>query len=375
MRYLILNTDYPAFLEQLYRNSPGLRECSFDDQLAARHLTFFGVGDAYSVRLRELGHWALDLHVNNVHLQGAWARENGATLPDPRRRAAPRLRRGFVPWIGWTEDTSWQAHVLSAQIDAYQPDVIYNQDLNWMAPAELRRLVGSRLLVGQHAAPPLAFDDYSPYDLVFSSWPPTRERMRADGVRCEPLRLGFDPRVLAAVGAPPRDLPLTFVGSLGSLHGLRVRFLEELCVALPQLSVWAPDANRLERGSPLRARCQGAAFGIDMYRILARSQVTLNHHGFAEPHANNMRLYEATGVGALLLTDAKPDLGELFLPGQEVLTYTTVRECAEVVTGLGEDDRVRIAAAGQRRTLADHTWSQRVDTICDAVQPLLDQRV
>ncbi len=375
MRYLILNTDYPAFLDQLYRNSPGLRECSFDDQLAARNLTFFGVGDAYSVRLRELGHWALDVHVNNVHLQGAWAAENGAPLPDRRRRPAPRLRRGLVPWVDWTEDTSWQVDVLRAQIEAYQPDVIYNQDLNWMAPAELRRLAGSRLLVGQHAAPPFAFDDYTPYDLVFSSWPPTRERLHHEGVRCEPLRLGFDPRVLEAVGAPPRDLPVTFVGSLGALHGRRVEFLEELCVALPELSVWAPDAHRLPRRSPLRARSRGPAFGIDMYRILARSMVTLNHHGVAPPHANNMRLYEATGVGALLLTDAKPDLGELFAPGQEVLTYTTARHCAEVVGGLGEDDRARIAGAGQRRTLADHTWSQRVDTVCEVVQSVVDQRV
>lgn len=370
MRFLILNTDYPSFLRQLYKNSPGLRECSFDDQMAARNATFFGLADGYSAALRERAHWAQDVHVNNEHMQGVWAREHKMPSPAPRRRLEPRLRRGFIPWIGWSQDASWQVDVLRAQIEHLQPDVIFSQDINWMAPTELRRLAGRRLLLGQHAAPPFVAADYSAYDLIFSSWPPTLERLHREGARCEPLRLGFDPRVLPAVGSPPRDLALTFVGSLGDLHGLRVSFLEELCRALPQLSVWAPDAHHLDRRSPLRARCQGAAFGIDMYRILARSQVTLNHHGFAAPHANNMRLYEATGVGTVLLTDAQPDLGELFVPGEEVLTYTNVRDCAESIAHLNEESRLRIATAGQQRTLSDHAWSQRVDEILAVVEPL-----
>ena len=35
-----------------------------------------------------------------------------------------------------------------------------------------------------------------------------------------------------------------------------------------------------------------------MYRVLRQSKIALNRHSdVAEDHANNMRLYEATGVG------------------------------------------------------------------------------
>ena len=63
-----------------------------------------------------------------------------------------------------------------------------------------------------------------------------------------------------------------------------------------------------------------------MYRVLARSKIALNRHiDVAEDHANNMRLYEATGVGTFLITDAKRNLSELFEPGEEVVTYADER--------------------------------------------------
>jgi spore maturation protein CgeB len=75
-----------------------------------------------------------------------------------------------------------------------------------------------------------------------------------------------------------------------------------------------------------------------------------------------MRLFEATGMGALLLTEAAPNLGELFVPGQEVGTYAGADELVARIRALldDEDRRAAIAAAGQRRTLADHTYERRM---------------
>jgi hypothetical protein len=42
-----------------------------------------------------------------------------------------------------------------------------------------------------------------------------------------------------------------------------------------------------------------------MYRVLECSKIVINHHGDVAPWANNLRLFEATGTGALLLTDWK----------------------------------------------------------------------
>jgi spore maturation protein CgeB len=68
-----------------------------------------------------------------------------------------------------------------------------------------------------------------------------------------------------------------------------------------------------------------------MYEVLARSLMTVNTHGrIAGEDANNLRLYEATGMGVLLVTDARRNMGQLFEVGSEVLTYRDAEDCARV---------------------------------------------
>ena len=109
-----------------------------------------------------------------------------------------------------------------------------------------------------------------------------------------------------------------------------------------------------------------------MYDILRRSKISLNQHGFialVHDTANNMRLYEATGMGSLLLTDAKSNLGSMFDVGREIITYASPDECiAQIHHYLAhEDQRARIAAAGQRRTLACHNYFKRTGEILDLI--------
>ena len=113
----------------------------------------------------------------------------------------------------------------------------------------------------------------------------------------------------------------------------------------------------------------GQAWGREMFEILDRSKITLNHHGDIFPYANNMRLFEATGVGTLLITDWKDNLGEMFVPDKEVLAYRTPEECAELIRYYlaHENERLAVARAGQARTLRDHTYYQRTQELLDLV--------
>ena len=62
-----------------------------------------------------------------------------------------------------------------------------------------------------------------------------------------------------------------------------------------------------------------------------------------------MRLFEATGVGAFLLTDFKDNLHTLFEPDREVAVWRSIDDClAAIDRALGDDDgRAAIARAGQ----------------------------
>ena len=110
-----------------------------------------------------------------------------------------------------------------------------------------------------------------------------------------------------------------------------------------------------------------------MYQVLRDSFLTLNHHGNVGVYANNLRLFEATGVGTLLITDRKENLHEMFGPGKEVVSYGMPEECAEMVQYYLEHDEERqaIAGAGQQRTLRDHTYYKRMQEFTDIVQRYL----
>jgi spore maturation protein CgeB len=133
---------------------------------------------------------------------------------------------------------------------------------------------------------------------------------------------------------------------------------------------WPPEAT-------LRKAYRGEAWGLEMYRLLRSARVSLNRHiEVAEGYANNMRLFEATGVGTMLLTDMRRNLADLFEPGVEVATYEGLDDLVAKIEYYleHENERAAIAAAGQRRTLAEHTWAQRMTELADALDEELARR-
>src|SRR6476469_7597840 len=99
MRVLILNGDYPRFLKWLYGRQAGLATASYAEQMAARNASLFGVADFYSRNFQAQGHEAAEIHVNNVWLQSAWARERGMAFDVSSELAESRKDR--LP--GWLQ--------------------------------------------------------------------------------------------------------------------------------------------------------------------------------------------------------------------------------------------------------------------------------
>ncbi|MDU0363157.1 glycosyltransferase [Rhizobium sp. 25PS6] len=149
--------------------------------------------------------------------------------------------------------------------------------------------------------------------------------------------------------------------------------LEHLANTTP-IQFFGYGARTLPRSSPIRKRHNGEVWGPDMYRALARSRITVNRHiNVAENNANNMRLYEATGVGSLLITDRKDNLGEIFEVGKEVVAYSSPEEAAELVRHYIDhpDEADAIAKAGQARTLKDHTYKSRMEELVPILERYL----
>jgi hypothetical protein len=391
MRFLILNTDYPEFLGWLYAQHPDLGNRPYQEQMRLRYESLYGVADFYSSNLRALGHEAEDVYANNEGFQTQWAVEAGLSRADVEAAS-----RSHAPLRNWMKQVarntgardlllhlrSWFPRrpalprrlyrILEAQIRRYRPDVLLNQSVDGLSGRFIREIKPHvRLIVGQHAATVLPEEeDYGGYDLMVSSFPATVDWCRRRGLRALLSRLAFEPRVLSYLKPTGKEFELTFAGSLFTVHGSRQRMLESLCDEFPQLKVWTPGRDRIPPSSPLRTRYAGTVWGREMYQVLHSSTMTLNHHGDVAPYANNLRLFEATGVGTFLVTDWKENLSDLFEPGKELVAYRSPGECADLIRYYlaHDDERDAIAQAGQKRTCRDHTYANRMKEFADVVR-------
>lgn len=371
MGIALLDTYYPRFLATHYAAHPGLAREAYTRQRQDLTDRVFGTSDFYSRHLRAMGHDAQDLIVNCAPLQQAWAHEHRVRYSPLALKLPQRLLR--LPVIGpWLSALPGLVEIAVEQVKANRPDVLYCQDLWFLPPqklAELRPYV--KLIVGQIASPlpPEAY--LKGYDLILTSFPHFVPRLRAMGVASEYFRIGFDTRVLELLGDVKKDIGASFVGGISRHHGKALPMLEYLACSTP-IEFFGYGAGSLSRSSPIVVRHHGEVWGLDMYRALARSRATLNRHiNVAENYANNMRLYEATGVGALLITDRKANLGDLFEVGKEVVAYSSPEEAAELIRYYiaHPDEASAIARAGQARTLRDHTYQRRMEELV----PVLEQ--
>jgi len=367
MRILVINCDYDNFIEDLYLRQPHLVAATYDEQLAARDATLFGVSDFYPRRLRELGHDAVEVHLNNERLQRTWAREHGIATGEGRAwQPAARVAGIEVPF---PRGRRWTSDILWAQIEDFKPEVVLTHDLQEPSVGFWKRVKRKGIFLAAQVASPLPRSlDPGAFDIILTSLPNFVEQFRIAGTRSELFRLGFDPVVLERLG--PRPSPehnVSFVGSVSPDHQSRVAWLEEIAAAV-DIAIHANGASRLPISSRVRAANRGEVWGLEMYRTLARSAITLNHHiGIAGPYANNMRLYEATGVGTLLVTDAKVNLHDMFEPDREVVVYHDARDCTAKIRHFlnHPDEAAEIAAAGQRRTMREHTYLHRMAQLVD----------
>lgn len=370
MRVLVADTYYPAFLASHYAERPGLERASYDAQLASLIERRFGTGDAYSLGLRAVGCEAWEIIPNNEPLQQAWAREHG-----PGDSAALRAAIRAPGRLGAVARHVLMRRIFFAQVRALDPEVVYLQDLWFLSRAELDRLrAQGRLVAGQIASEPPPDDILKGFDVIFTSFPHYVERFQALGIGGEYFPIAFDTRVLAEIHERPggdRPHDVVFVGGVNPrVHPAGTALIERLCEQTA-LEVWGYGADELPPDSPIRSRHRGEAWGLDMYRVLSKSKIVVNRHiEAAEGHANNMRLFEGTGCGALVLTEEAPNLNELFTPGEEIVTY---RDEAHLVELIGhytaqDDEREAIARAGQRRTLTEHAYERRLGELASRLR-------
>lgn len=350
MRFLQIASFYSHYLAGFYRARPGLADRSYAEQLALLLEDGFSSVHLLAPDMAPLGYEPAIIIGNALSLQQAWAREHG--LPIPAVEAD-------LPAI------------VKAQIEHYRPEVLYLLD-GVSHDGRFLRTVNWRpaVVLGWRAASIPPGTDWHGLDILLSSDAGCRAQGLERGARrAEPFLPGIPDDHLDRLGPPPAaaGVDLVFSGNLTREHGSRTRMLEAVAGLATQRGWTARfhvTARDVDIPDSLRPFIAPPLFGNAMYRALRDARVCLNNHiDVLGGRGQNMRVFEATGSGACLLTEDDPDLPPLFTPGREVATFTSNAALLDQIIHYMSHpaDRDALAVAGRARCLRDHRRAQRAE--------------
>ena len=361
MKILFLQTNYPAFLKSFYKKNRKWKDLSYEELMKTWAEKWFGTADFYSKHLKQFGWDGKEIIINDWSSQSKWAKEIGLKIEKreiPFSSLLPPTLQNLI------NAQKWIPIILLEQVKRFNPDVVYSYNMSILASKDLEKIKKhTKLLVGQKASPlPINKTPFYKYDLMITSFPHFVAKFRDMGIKSEYLRLCAEKSIPEIIGKKKRIYDVSHIGGYTPRHSKGNKKLEKLAKEI-KVDFWGYGEKTLLPTSPIRQNFHGQAWGRKMYEIFAKSKIVINRHiNVAGNYANNMRMFEATAMGTLLITDTKKNMNDFFNIGKEVVTY---KDSDDLIKKVGyylrhNKERERIANAGQKRTLKDHTYDVRM---------------
>lgn len=377
---------YSGYLNSFYARNSEILKMPYEEHL--NHLLedsteFVG---SYIRNFRKLGIDARCIIANDNILQKKWGTENGLN------------HKG-------------ENEILFEQVKLFNPDILWIENLSlisfdWLTHIK-NNLKNIKLFVGYHCAPfnKKVLDSLRGIDIMITCTPGLKSEFEKIGKKSFLVYHGFDKDILSRIKQENHIIKNDFIfsGSLisgGDFHTKRIKLIERIIKENINIQLYV----NLEKGYKIRAKqsvfllnrfltkmkmgnlisnntilgygkswvdsysdslkrlnCH-PVYGIEMFDLFRQSRIVLNYHiGVAGEYAGNMRIFEVTGVGSCLLTDNKKNMNDLFDTEKEVVVYDGEDDCIAKVNWLleHEEERKKIASAGNQKTLNSHTVENR----------------
>jgi len=233
-------------------------------------------------------------------------------------------------------------------------------------------------------------------DTIFTCVKSIKDSYNDLGFNSEILQFGFDTRILSRLNKQEViQNKVCFSGSISdNVHVYRKKILLKFIKSNVPLNLYIsnlqPKYSRISNAQ-IRALMQmriadfvdyfkiqqnnnGGVFGMDMYQLLYDNLIQLNIHGDGTQQAGNIRLYEATGVGTLLLTDWKENINEIFIPDEEVIVFKDQNEALKKAAYYlrNEKEAKEISMNGQKRTISNYSAEKRIEQFIRVISNMLE---
>ncbi|MEK6849873.1 MAG: glycosyltransferase, partial [Nanoarchaeota archaeon] len=190
------------------------------------------------------------------------------------------------------------------------------------------------------------------------------------------LPLAVDPSLYAEqIPFDKRDEKYS-VSFYGSHYPNRQQFFQHLA-DLPLTLVGFRWAEKT-RDTPLASRVLPLQLNSDrsmtdlakVCEFFNKTKINLNVHFTHSVNSPNLRTFEIPATKSFQLCNDLPDLHTMFVPDKELVLYKDIADCRKKIKHYLEhpEERKRIAAAGYRRVIAEHTFDHRMK---DALRVIL----
>ena len=349
------------------------------EQLRTRNLGNFAPNDVrhnfFVEGLQGLGHEVRRIILN---VEPLLSRDTSISnnLRTSKRLMRVRNLSSRVPFAGQKSHGSPEILCLQQLASEESYDIVLNANLNAISSQTLSTIFPRSKIVGLIASPLPKRSFLSKYDLVFSSLPPLVDDLERLGIQGKLLLGSFDPANYSYAIRPwvDRDIDICFVGSIGVHHLKTLWLLRAVAKCQAELQIYTSANPLLLSLFGLRKNLRGKAYGREMFEILGRTKICINRHAwFARGYSNNMRIFEAIGMGAVLVTEASPNLSRI-LESSEVSTYKSSKDIAGVVDELMEDEvqAEQIALKGRAAFLDRHNSTIRAKQMSDHLKKIAE---
>jgi hypothetical protein len=347
-----IESFYEKFLESFLLQNPFLSNLPYKNQIQTLFDSGWSSGQNVVPYLNP-SQWESHYLIPTCEwLQRSWALENGLPLGIPLDL------------------------ILFHQLQTISPDVIYLSDIPCFNFGLLDALNKKPFVVGWHATALNPNIQWSRIDLVLSGIKAIRNRALELGAKSAEEFMSASPnyRQLTLNSSLGVSAIVGFAGSFfGGLHEVRARLLFETGSRLTNKKIDIFTGNPFCDPNVGFVKFHPPVFGSEVVTQYSKCDIVLDIRAdFGLPgeemyhrETSNMRIFEATRAGTLLLAENCSNLDKYFEIDQEIVTFSSSEEMLDKINYYLDDrnikERLNISKQGYKRTISEHSIEKRAE--------------
>lgn len=370
IKFLRISSVYPGFLKKIYNQID--KNDSYEKILKIVFEAKYSVSNYITEELAKKNYECNEIIHNFKFLQKKWLNQYG--------------------------DSNQAEQIIFQQIKFYKPDVLFIGDINLINEkfiSKLNRISNIKLILCFHCAPfnKKLIKKLNYVDSIITCTEGYGQKIaRVLNKDVHIMHHAYKNYNHKIANENKRDIDIGFIGSLflnKSLHIGRVDIIYELLknfknnyVAINVSKYFFIELIYFIFKSILSIKIfynlktvykifyiyifsKKPIYGYEMYQVLNRTKILINKHIEDTEYAGNMRLFEATGSGCLLLTDNKKNLDQFFEINKDVVIFDDKNDLINKISYyLKYQDKIKkIAKKGKEKTISSHNYENRIEKL------------